>query len=249
MTPEGILASHAHRPWPLPNRKWRMVQEWNRLLFAHWPVDPPLLRPLVPPVLELDLREGRCWVAVTPFYLSGLRLRGLPAVPGTSSFLELNLRTYVRYQGVPGVFFFSLDAGSLAAVFGAHAMYGLPYFYASMRMRVSNQGAIHYDSFRAHPGNGAEFRGDYQPTGDVFQAAPGSLEQFLVERYCLYSVQRRRLHRAEIHHLPWPLQPARAEITRNTMAEASGIALPDTPPLLHYARHLQVLVWAPQRLL
>ena len=250
MQPAEILAHHAHRPWPLPSKPWLMRQEWNRLLFAHWSLDPAAIRPLLPSNLELDLRDGRAWVAITPFFLSGLSLRRFPPIPGFSSFPELNVRTYVRYDGKPGVFFFSLDAGSAVAVFGARAMYGLPYFFATMRIRVSRADySVHYECLRRFRGKEADFRGQYKPSGPQYQALPGSLEQFLVERYCLYSVVGRRLYRAEIHHLPWALQPATAEISQNSMACSAGIDLPDEPPLLHYAHHLKVLVWWPERLL
>lgn len=248
MRSEEILARHEHRPWPLPSGPWIMRQRWNRLLFAHWEIDPAVMRKLVPSVLELDVRDGRCWVAVTPFHISGLRPRALPPIPGGSSFPELNVRTYVMYGGKPGVFFFSLDAGSVMAVFGARAMYGLPYFYARMRIGVEGE-RVAYSCLRRHMGKVAQFRGEYQPRGAVFDAAPGSLERFLIERYCLYSVQGRRLYRAEIHHIPWPLRAAEARIDVNTMAAAAGIDLPDESPLLHYARELDVLVWAPERLL
>ena len=248
MTAGEILAVHEHRPWPLPRRPWIMRQEWHRLLFAHWAVDPEKLRPLVPAVLPLDIRENCCWVAVTPLYISGLRLRGLPAIPGPSSFPELNFRTYVTLEGKPGVYFFSLDAGSAAAVMGARLFYSLPYFYAHMRVRYAAD-SVHYSSSRRHLGRIAEFEADYMPAGPVVDAAPGSLEHFLTERYCLYAVEARRLYRAEIHHVPWPLQHAKAIIARNTVAKAAGLDLPDVPPLLHFARRLDVLVWSPDRLM
>lgn len=247
MRPEEILAIHEHRPWPLPQRPWIMRQEWNRLLFAHWPVALDKMRALVPEPLRLDAREGRCWVAVTPFHLSGLRARGLPPVPGTSAFPELNVRTYVTFDGKAGVYFFSLDAGSVSAVLGARAFYSLPYFYATMRVRYAAE-SVHYKSARRHAGKVAEFEADYRPVGGPKESAKGSLEEFLTERYCLYAVQGRRIYRAEIHHIPWSLQGATADITSNTVAAAAGIELPAEPPLLHFARHLEVLVWAPERL-
>jgi uncharacterized protein YqjF (DUF2071 family) len=247
MTADQILASHQHRPWPLPQRRWVMRQEWHRLLFAHWAVAPERIRPLVPPKLEMDTRDGRCWVAVTPFYLAGLRARGLPALPGTSSFPELNVRTYVRRDGIPGVYFFSLDAGSILAVMGARLFYRLPYFHAHMKVRHGAE-PVHYMSVRRHKGKIAEFEADYRPVGPPVEPAPGSLEQFLVERYCLYAARGRKLYRADIHHVPWSLQPARAEIATNTVAMASGIELPPEPPLLHFSRQMDVLVWAPERL-
>ncbi len=247
MQPEEILACHQHRPWPLPAKPWIMRQDWNRLLFAHWSFPPDVLRPLVPSTLPLDVRDGRCWVAVTPFHLSGLQARGLPPIPGTSTFPELNVRTYVSLDGKPGVYFFSLDAGALSAVFGARLFYALPYFYAYMRVRCGAD-YVHYRCVRRRKGSTAEFEADYGPTGPPFNAAPGSLEEFLTERYCLYAVEGRRLYRAEIHHVPWPLQPAKADISINTMARAAGIHLPDERPVLHYAAHLEVLIWPPERL-
>src|SRR4051794_22159738 len=166
MTPAAILAVQDHRPWPLPQRPWIMRQQWNRLLFAHWPIAPDKMRALVPEPLQLDTREDRCWVAVTPFYLSGLRARGLPPVPGTSSFPELNVRTYVTLGGKPGVYFFSLDAGAVSAVFGARAFYSLPYYYATMRVRYGAE-SVHFKSARRQAGKIAQFEADYRGVGEA----------------------------------------------------------------------------------
>ena len=226
-----------------------MGQRWNTLLFAHWRLAPEVLRPLVPHVLDLDLFEGSAWVSVTPFCLSRLRARGLPAVPGLSQFPELNVRTYVTLGGKPGVFFFSLDAGNIVAVLGARATYHLPYYQARISVREGTDGMIHYHCQRFHRGApAAEFDGHYRPSGPVFTAAPGSLDHWLVERYCLYAVDRRDgVYRAEIHHEPWPLQRADADIQVNTMAQASNIALPAEAPRLAFARRIDVVVWAPER--
>lgn len=216
-----------------------MEQTWNDLLFAHWPVSSEILRALVPAKLELDTFEGQTWVAVTPFHMTGIRARWLPPVPGWSRFPELNVRTYVKYGGKPGVYFFSLDAASLAAVWAARETYYLPYFHARMNVRIMDE-LVKYHSIRDA---GAEFRGSYHPTSAVPLRQPGTLEHWLSERYCLYSVKKNSVFRAEIHHQQWPLQNAEAEISVNTMARAAGIMLPDIPPLLHYAKKLQVLIW------
>ena len=243
-----------HRPWPLPSGLWIMGQTWEDLLFAHWRVPQSALRELVPPALALDTFEGETWVSVTPFRLGGLRLRGTPPVPRLSSFLELNVRTYVTAGGKPGIFFFSLDASSSLAVQAARLLYKLPYFRATMSARrqgerilysSERQGEwIRYSSER--PGMGAEaasFRGSYQPVGKEFAPAPESLEHFLTERYCLYTVDRHReTFRAEIHHPRWSLQLAEAEIELNTMIPR-GLSLVDDRPLLRFARRQDVVVW------
>lgn len=246
MNPEEILQSTAHRLWPVPAHPWIMRQTWRNLLFAHWPTEASRLRPLIPAVLELDLRDGTSWIAVTPFRLTELRLRGLPPIPGTSNFLELNVRTYVRYQERPGVFFFSLDAASLAAAKGARASYHLPYFHAKMSQKQTLTG-FEYRSRRRGDKN-PELVARYTPVSAVQQPRPGSLEQWLVERYCLYAPHKDRLYRADIHHVPWPLQEASAEFELNTMAQAAGIELPNVDPICHFAKELEVLVWRPERL-
>jgi len=171
--------------------------------------------------------------------MTGVRGRWMPPIPGTSSFPELNVRTYVNYGGKPGVFFFSLDAASHLAVWGARAAYHLPYFYARMKVRTEKD-RVHYDSFRDRS---AEFRGAYRPVGPVQLRQPGTLEHWLTERYCLYTVFGVSLFRAEIHHEPWPLQDAEAEISANTIAADAGIQLAEVPPLLHFSKRLEVLIW------
>src|SRR5438552_13388175 len=222
-----------------------MRQAWHDLLFAHWPLNPDDLRPLLPAPLELDIYDGRAWVAVTPFHMSDVRMRAAPPIPGMIAFPELNVRTYVKFGGVPGVFFFSLDAASRLAVIGARATFFLPYFHAAMQADIQDA-TIRYHSSRRH--SPAEFRGRYRPVTPPRRREKGSLECFLTERYCLYATTPRgKLLLADIHHLPWPLQDAEAAIEVNTMAEAAGIRLPNQLPLLHFAKRLEVLVWWPKR--
>ena len=244
-----ILDEIAHRPWPLPAGRWIMEQKWHDLLFAHWPVPVELLRRQIPAQLEIDTFEGQAWLAVVPFRMSGVRLRGTPAVRGLSAFPELNVRTYVVAHGRPGVWFFSLDAGNRMAVAVARAWFHLPYFRARMTCE-ERDGCIHYRSERAHRGApAASLEGRYRPADKTFSSQPGTLEHFLTERYCLYTADGRgRLIRGEIHHPAWALQVAEAEFSRNTMAEAARIPLLASKPLLHFAKRQVVVVWRPERL-
>ena len=145
---------------------------------------------------------------------------------------------------MPGVYFFSLDAANPLAVAAARALIHLPYYSASMQVETRD-GWVHYNSRRIpSSGNPAELVGRYRPTGAAHHPAAGTLEHFLTERYCLFTVDRGfRAHRLDIHHPPWPLQPAEAELTVNTMADAAGIRLPDIAPLLHFSRRQDVVVW------
>jgi len=246
LRPEEILSRMEHRPYPLPKSPWVLFLSWHGLLFMHWPVPQEVLRPLVPPALSLDTFDGSAWLGITPFRMSGVRPRTLPSVPPLSNFPELNVRTYVTAQGKPGIWFFSLDAHNPIAVRLARATFGLPYYDARMYCRVRGD-EIRYGSVRTHRGAPeARFAGRYRPAGDRFNSRPGTLENFLTERYCLYS-GRGNIYRGDIHHHPWPLQRAEIEIESLAMTEQIGLALPELEPLLHFSRRLDVLAWPPKR--
>jgi uncharacterized protein YqjF (DUF2071 family) len=227
-----------HRPWPLPPRGWIMGQTWEDLLFAHWRVPVEEVRQHVPDGLEVDVHDGSAWLGITPFRLTGLRARGMLPIPYVSSFLELNVRTYVRADDKPGIWFFSLDASSRVAVEVARRTYRLPYFHA--RMSATKRGEwTDYECARIEE-SGRVFSGRYRPNGAVFEADPGSLEWFLAERYCLYATDEHGgLARADIHHELWPLQPAEAEIE---LASISPLEL-RADPLLHFSRRQDVVIW------
>ena len=245
----SILASVAHRPYPLPKGPWRLTQRWNDLLFAHWPVAVGEIQALLPEGLEVDTFDGWAWVGVVPFWMDGVKTRIAGDVvlgtPGASSFSELNVRTYVRSKatGLAGVFFFSLDCASPLAVIGARILFSLPYFFAAMR-RVSTADGVEYASRRLLTRTPARFEAAYRATGPVMAVSqPGSLAHFLTERYALFTLRGGRFAVGHIQHLPWPLQPADAEIRVNGVAMAHGIRLPARAPVLHYARSLEVFLW------
>lgn len=242
----------------MPNRPWSVSMTWHDLLFAHWPVPAEKLRPMIPAALEIDTYDGSAWIGLVPFRMTGVLPRPLPT-PCGFAFPELNVRTYVKTAGKTGVWFFSLDAASRIAVRVARAWYRLPYYDAQMSVettaRLPDQRVPHdpaasdchvrYLSRRTHRrAPPAELHIEYQPTSPVFQAQPGTIEHWLIERYCLFAETRPGcIGCGDIHHLPWPLQTAEAEIRRSTMLEALGITTPHEQPLLHFARQLDVVAW------
>jgi uncharacterized protein YqjF (DUF2071 family) len=236
-----------------------MAMNWHDLLFLHWPVPPESLRRLIPAGLELDLHpdgSGRpaAWLGIVPFTMTGVRARFTPALPWFGAFHEINVRTYVRVgradpgDSFPGVWFFSLDAANPVAVAVARHTFCLPYF--SARMSLSHDGErVVYRSTRTHRGAAAaSCGGSYRPIAPERQSTPGTLEHRLTERYCLYSAcPRGSLYRADIHHAPWPLQTAEADVRMNTMSQQLALALPEIAPLAHFARRLDVAAWLPHR--
>jgi uncharacterized protein YqjF (DUF2071 family) len=241
-----ILDEVDHRPWEVPAGPWLMRQTWHDLLFAHWPVDPGQLAGRLPPQFPLDLLENKAWVGIVPFHMTNVAPRGVPALPWVSEFPELNVRTYVRVDDRPGIYFLSLDAASAAAVYAARMLLNLPYHSASMSV-VPTTGGIEYTSRRTH--EPATFHAFYGPTAKPSVPTRGSVEYFLTERYCLYNLDRRGApYRLDIHHPPWPLQPAQANFARNTMGDVNHLSLPARPVWLHFAKRQDMVAWAPRRL-
>ncbi|HEY9404932.1 MAG TPA: DUF2071 domain-containing protein [Pyrinomonadaceae bacterium] len=230
------------RPADLP----LMEHHWGKLLFMHWPISVERLRPLIPPQLEIDTFDGEAWVGITPFTLWDVRLSFTPPVPYLSDFHELNVRTYVLYRGVPGVWFFSLNTNSSMTVFGARTFYFLPYFNSDIDLRQEGD-IIHYRLRRTEAERPAAFDASWEIGKELPEAEPGTLEFFLTERYCLYSASGESIYRARINHRPWPLRQAALLSYDSDIAESDYLPKLKGKPLVHYAESLAVDVWPPEK--
>ena len=219
-------------------------QRWHGLAFLHWSFAPDAVRAIVPAALELDLFDGRAWVGITPFTVTRMRPSLLPPLPVVSSADEVNLRVYVHRDGVPGIWFPSLEITNRLALAGARIAYRLPYFHARMSV-VRDGDTVSFRSERSgtpHAVLDAQWRlGQPRPP-----AAPGSLEFFLIERYVLYARAGTTLMRARIHHRPWPLREVEVLRIASTLPEAAGLPAPSTPVLAHaQGEPFDVEVWPP----
>lgn len=243
------LTQQKHRPYPIPKKPWVMNMRWLNLCFLHWPVPAEQLRAHIPEGLELDTFEGQAWLGIVPFEMRDVKPRFSSSIPWLSHFAELNVRTYVSAGGKAGVWFFSLDAENPLAVRAARMGFHLPYFDAQMSCVVIDE-TVHYHNKRTHKNTpSANFVANYKATSDIYQSELGNLEHFLTERYCLYSADKQNnLYRGEIHHKPWPLQKAEADVCVNDMSEQIGFNLPARKPLLHFAKELSVVAWLPEKL-
>jgi uncharacterized protein len=236
-----------------PQRTPLLRQSWHHLLFLHWSLPPEQVRPLVPAGLDLDLHDGRAWVGLIPFTITGTRAVFTPPVPFVSDFHEVNARTYVHRGGKdPGVWFFSLDAASLLAVGGARAVYRLPYFDARMRFDVQpgDPARYHFTSTRSapEPPPGCEVR--WTARGATRRAAYRTLDFFLIERYVLYGVgEDGTLWRGQVQHQPYPLyEEVAVEGYEESLLAAAGLPRPPAAPLLHHSPGVDVQIYAPERL-
>ena len=238
-----------------PEQQVVMYQNWHHLGFFHWEVPPGDLQALLPADLTVDLFEGKAFIGLVPFTMTGVRPVLLPPLPGVSSFHEVNVRTYVHHQGTnPGVWFFSLDANSRLAVEAARAAYHLPYFHAGIEFTPSGDAlpeiafsARRDDSRGTLPAH-AHIR--YRPVeGPVTPARPGTIEHFVVERYILYAEDaEHQLWRARVHHQPYPIQKAELIGLDETLVWASKVRRPENVALRHYAREVSVKIYGPEKI-
>ncbi|WP_053368219.1 YqjF family protein [Bacillus sp. FJAT-27245] len=262
---DELLRQTAHRPYPLPDAPWLMTQTWENLMFMHWPVDAAMARAHVPPELELDTWEGQAWISISPFRIRHQRFRALPEIPMLNEYLELNVRTYVKRNGRQGVWFFSLDANLAPAVFAANGLLALPYKHAEMSVENEIPGgglvaeALGVPESRTgaladfHKRKGFRFLNrriagedgfgrldcSYLPVSEPGVCRAGTLEHWLVERYCLFTVRDGKVLRGDIHHLPWDVSVAEAVVDVNTM---SPVPLPGEP-VLQYCESKKVLMF------
>ena len=246
---QEYLFRTSHRQRPLPAGRWAMIQRWNDLLFAHWPIPASSITALLPEWLQVDTCQGSAWLGAVPFWLDRIKIRGVPTILSGRSFPDLNLRTYVRDQftNTPGIYCFSLDSSNLIAVAMARALYHLPYHWAEMKLEQRSEREFAFYSRRRFASRPVIFKARYRglgPTTKLAHIQSGTLEYFFTERSCLFSSNRAgQPIRASLHYVPWPLEEAEAEIEQNDLAAAIGIQLPDRDPILHYSRRLGVYIW------
>ncbi|PTL37828.1 YqjF family protein [Alkalicoccus saliphilus] len=226
-----------------PKRPWIATQTWEDLLLIHWPVQPDALKIFIPPPLELDTFQGQAWIGVVPFLGTHNEARWMGRNLSIQPFLELNVRTYVKYKGEHGVFFITMDADSMLAVRGARTVAGLPYFHARME-RQKNKGLIHYVSQRNHRGQPkVNFEADFAPLSAPFYSKAGTLSHWLTERYSLLKAEKNKVTAGPIYHDPWDLQEAKLHIYQNELLHFLPRSVTRQKPLVHYCRSKKVLFY------
>lgn len=242
---EKELLIRSHRPFPLENLNWMILQEWHHTLFAHWPVPASSIREHVPPELEIDTFKGWAWIGIVPFQVKNMRGRYTPSLPFFSSYMEVNVRTYVKFGERSGVYFFSLDANHLLAVTGAKLVFGLAYKQAKIHFRINKN--IEIESIRMPSSDkSAKLEVNYKPETEVFFSEPGTLEHWLTERYCLWTRRGSKLFRGDIHHTKCELQRAQAEISQDMLIPFIDQRFLQAAPLLHYNKYKKAFFWTPQ---
>ncbi|MBS4174515.1 DUF2071 domain-containing protein [Bacillus sp. FJAT-49736] len=239
-----LLNDIIHRPFPLPSKRWIMRQSWRNVLFLHWPIPPEKLRPHIPSILQIDTFNGSAWLGIILFVIEGIFPFGLSSVSLTPKFPEINVRTYVTYNGKPGIYFMSIDVENWASLKIAKRWYRLPYKSAQISLRKEKQTYSFQSIRKGNENPSISFKGEFGPVSEVYYAKEGTLDHWLTERYCLYSSNNvGNIYCGEIHHRPWPLQKAEIEMVRNTLFIPFNLDFPKVKPIAHFSTGVDSLMW------
>tara|TARA_B110000444_G_scaffold236224_1_gene247925 strand:+ start:650 stop:1372 length:723 start_codon:yes stop_codon:yes gene_type:complete len=235
-----------HIPFKLPKRNYSLIQNWRHLSFMHWEVDPIKLKPYIHKGLEIDTFNGKSYITTIPFLMNKVRPRLTFPIPGISSFPEFNIRTYVTYQNKPGVLFLTLDAKSKISCAYAPWAYSLPYTYAKGYVKIIKDG---YEWKSKRVKKNLELIGSCHSIGELTKSEPGSLDEFLLERYCLFTFHNKKLCIAYTKHAPWTFKKAKADIIKNTLTKSYQLGISDllNPDISHTSDGVQVYSWSIER--
>lgn len=238
-----IINDTTHRPFPLPRGNWIMKQAWRDLLFIHWPISPDQLKKHIPPSLQIDTFNRTAWVGIVAFVMAGIYPRGLSSLSILPAFPEINVRTYVQYEGKPGVYFMSLDVDDWASLTIAKRWLHLPYQPAKICIH-KKENAFHCSSTRQKSNHPIIYEGMHTPNSEIFFPIEGTLDHWLTERYCFFSSNKREnLFCCEIHHSPWPLQHAKTVVKKNTLFSPFHIDVNGIQPIAHFSKGVDSLIW------
>ncbi|KKI92857.1 hypothetical protein WQ54_06630 [Bacillus sp. SA1-12] len=240
----NLLNDIIHRPFPLPSKKYIMRQTWRNLLFLHWPIPIEKLRPHIPSALQIDTFNGSAWLGIILFVIDGIFPFGVSSLSLTPRFPEINVRTYVKCNGKPGIYFMSIDVGNWASLKIAKKWYRLPYHSAEISFRKEGQ-TFHCQSRRkGYEHTPIVFKSKYVPISGVYFPKEGTLDHWLTERYCLFSSHNGiNIYCGEIHHRPWPLQKAEIELGINTLFTPYQFDLSGVNPIAHFSTGVDSLMW------
>lgn len=199
-----------------------MRQDWTRLTFVHWAVDPAIIAPLLPAGTRPDTLDGVTYVGLIPFEMRRAGFAHGPAVPFFGDFAETNVRLYsVDEEGRHGVVFRSLETSRLLVAIGARVAFATPYMWA--RMRISQDAdRIEYVTRRRWPGPRGAGGRLVATLGDPI-THPSSVEEFVTARFGLHTRYLGRTLWIPNHHVPWSLREATLDLLDDDLVAAAGV--------------------------
>jgi len=229
---------------PNPVTRAVMVQQWRDLAYVHWRYPVEEVQALLPSGVEVDVHDGSAWVGLIPFSMRKIGLPRLPAVPYFGSFPEVNVRTYVRCNGKPGVWFFSLDVNRFLPSLVARTTYLLPYCWGSAR-HFRDGDVLKTTVRRRWPSTSSTHISIL--IGDEIEE-PSDTAVFLSARWGLYSKGfRGALRYAPVDHEKWPLYSATLLDIDDSLVTSAGLSAPRGEPHVMFSPGVSVRVGLPHR--
>lgn len=233
-----ILNHKEHRPWELPNEKWKFYQEWNNAIFLHFKVNLEELKKHVPKELEIDLFQGESWVSVVAFTMEKIRPKNIPAFSPISNFHEINIRTYVKMNNKTGVYFLSIEGGTKLSCKIAKFISDLPYRYSTIERTSKLYSSSNLDfkdelCFEFEIGKQIELKSE--------------LDNWLTERYALFQETDNYINEYEIHHLPWVVKDVEVKSLKCFYLRFKNL-LNNKPDKIQYSKGVQVIAWGKNRI-
>lgn len=229
---------------PEPVRRAVMVQQWRDLAYIHWRYPAQEVQALLPAGVEVDTFDGSAWVGLIPFSMKNIGLPRLPTVPYFGSFPEVNVRTYVRRNGIPGVWFFSLDVNRLIPAFVARATYLLPYCWGTAS-NLRTESTLETEVHRRWPSRAST--SIRISLGEPIDH-PDELSVFLSARWGLYSRGfGKGVRYAPVDHERWPLWSASLVSLDDSLVTAAGLSAPTGEPHVMFSPGVSVRIGLPRR--
>lgn len=232
-----------------PKESRIMYQEWRELLFLHWKYDRDAIQESLPPGLVVDTFEKDAYITIAPFRIQNFSLANFPSLPVFSDFIEVNVRTYVHDKnGIPGVWFYSLDINSIMASLAARKIFSLPYYDAELKM-IKKKEEIQVSGNRREIFR-SEMKFTYLPKEKTLKVEPNSLEFFLIERYALFALDSEELYIQRIHHSPYPLLKGALIEYQSHLFEMNSFVQPNNlPDHIHYSPGVNVDFFSQKKIL
>ena len=210
-----------------------MEQDWDDLAMVHWRAAEAAVQQRLPAGLAVEAFDGTAWLSAVPFRLT---IRPFRRLPGLGPFSEVNLRTYVRGPLGPGIWFFSLEAPGLPAVWGGRLLYGLPYRRAETSQLAAGPLRVYASRARRGP---AGFGLALEVAGET---PPDELDEFLTERYVMYASWSGRIWATRVRHPRWRMRAAEVVRCEETLCSAAGIQrIAGRPERAHHSERMRAL--------
>ncbi len=219
------------RRWP-----WVAQQEWHDVLFMHWPVPYDLLKPYVPDPFILETYGEQAWISIVLFRVEKSRLRNMPTIMSYPPFLQMNIRTYIQFQGEPGIYFLSVDVNRLLIMMTAKRLLQLPYKMAKMKLEQTKDQLLFTSKQWTKNYVDARISVRYRPLTNTVFSQKGTLPYWLTERYCSWMIHGNKIVKAPLSHISWMLYHAELDMTMTNIIPFIPNKYFHLNPLTHYAK-------------